>query len=90
MFGQDEWEIVDANMPMLVLVMVFNISVALALGFTLGRITKFGPMSWSDTPSYRPSPAFRAFDLWHWSAACLRGCPARLVSIRPNGPNGPS
>jgi hypothetical protein len=25
-------------MPMLVLVMVFNISVALALGFTLGRI----------------------------------------------------
>jgi hypothetical protein len=28
----------EGNMPMLVLVMVFNISVALALGFTLGRI----------------------------------------------------
>ena len=50
-------------MPMiLVLVMAFNTSVALALGFVLGRIYQIrSDLYWSDAPSH-PSPAFRNLD----------------------------
>ena len=46
----------------LVLVMAFNTSVALALGFVLGRIYQIrSDLYWSDAPSH-PSPAFRNLD----------------------------